>query len=55
MADISMCSGLKCPLKEKCYRHTAPRGYHQSYFGNPPYNKKSKECEYYWDNKDYKK
>ena len=23
MSDISMCSGLDCPVKNDCYRHTA--------------------------------
>ena len=46
-----MCSGNKCPLKKKCYRHTAPKGMWQSYFTNVPYDKEKKTCEYYWDNK----
>lgn len=38
MADISMCEGNGCPLKEKCYRFTAiPNEYRQAYFVEPPY------------------
>lgn len=37
MADITMCSGQGCPMKEKCYRFMAiPNIYRQSYFVNPP-------------------
>lgn len=37
MADICMCSGLSCPVKEYCYRRTAPvNKYRQSVFADPP-------------------
>jgi len=37
MADITMCSGQGCPMKEQCYRFMAiPNIYRQSYFFNPP-------------------
>ena len=55
MADITMCTGEDCPLKDTCYRHTAPASeYRQSYFFKPP----SKivddefECDYYWETKE---
>lgn len=65
MADITMCKGCKtkyvdnkvvliegedvCPLKDKCYRHTAPANEHrQSYFVSPPYDKEKEKCEEYW-------
>lgn len=33
MSDITMCAGTNCPLKEGCYRFTAPKNeYRQSYF-----------------------
>lgn len=49
MPDISMCQGKDCPLKEECYRYKAtPSKFMQSYFGEPPYDKKKKECDYYW-------
>ena len=51
MPDISMCSGQDCPLKEKCYRYTAPKSeFWQSWFGNVPYNHEKEKCEYFWDN-----
>lgn len=49
MADISMCSGKECDLKEKCYRYTAPKSmYMQSYFSNPPKDEKG-DCDYFWN------
>lgn len=51
MPDITMCSGGKCPLKEKCYRYTAKANeLQQSYFTEPPFKiKKGKpECEMFW-------
>ena len=55
MPDISMCKGsigaYICPLKEKCYRHTAEATpMWQSYFTNPPFDKDTGECIYYWPN-----
>jgi len=47
MADISMCSGEGCELKETCYRHTAKSSDYQSFFGASP-NSTPTECEYYW-------
>lgn len=47
MADITMCEGKNCPVKDKCYRFTAtPSEYRQSYFTNPPI--KEGECNMYW-------
>lgn len=38
MADITMCHGMECNLKAKCYRYTAePNPYRQSYFMNVPF------------------
>lgn len=48
MPDITMCSGKECPLKETCYRHTAAPDRYQSYFVNPPIDKATKKCDYYW-------
>jgi hypothetical protein len=51
MPDITLCSGLNCPLKDTCYRYTAKADeYWQSYFEVPPYDD---ECEYYWPFKMY--
>ncbi len=55
MPDITMCPGEECPLKEKCYRFTAhPNEFRQSFFTGIPYNEDKEECEYFWDNKEYK-
>ena len=29
--DYSKCIGHKCPIKDKCYRHTGPSGMWQSW------------------------
>ncbi len=48
MADITMCSGSGCVLKEECYRHTAPvNEYRQAYFMNPPV-KEDGSCDFLW-------
>lgn len=46
MADICMCSGLNCPVKENCYRFTAKADEYQTYFLDAPI--KDGKCEYYW-------
>ena len=46
MADITMCTGDGCPLKENCYRFTAEKSKRQSYFFTPPFD--GKICEMYW-------
>lgn len=47
MPDITLCSGGKCPKKNKCYRFIATGDkMYQSYFVKPPYKKK--KCENYW-------
>lgn len=46
MADITMCTGDGCPLKEKCCRFTAEKSEWQSYFLTPPFD--GKTCEIYW-------
>lgn len=48
-----MCYGRDCPLKEKCYRHTAPKSeYWQSYMTWIPY--KNGKCDKFWDNSNRK-
>lgn len=48
MADITKCEGINCPLKETCYRFTAPDNKHrQSYFVETPI-KEDKTCNEYW-------
>lgn len=51
MPDITMCLNDDCPLKDKCYRHTAiPKEYWQSY-ANFEYVVKDGEviCEDYYE------
>ena len=46
-----MCNGKDCPIKEKCYRYTAPiNEFRQSYM-DFKYNSKAKKCKDFWDNK----
>jgi len=47
MADIAMCQGDECPVKENCWRYMAPPDRFQSYFATPPYTEEG--CEYFWD------
>lgn len=47
MPDISMCSGLNCPLAEKCYRKMAKPGSRQSFFVTPPYDHSINKCAYF--------
>ena len=48
MADITMCLGDNCDVREKCYRYTAPVcPYGQSVFTETP---KEKPCKHFWDN-----
>jgi len=50
MADITMCLGDGCNLKNSCYRHKAtPSYYRQAYFLEPPYSEENGTCEFYWE------
>lgn len=47
MADITMCEGKGCIVKNNCYRFKAPiNEYRQAYFAEQP--GKDKSCNYYW-------
>lgn len=47
MPDISMCEGGACPMKAKCYRHTAkPSEYQQCWFVAPPFDAATGTCEH---------
>jgi len=52
MADIAMCEGTNCPIKEQCERFTAkPNEYRQSYFVTIPGKRGEDgkwECEMFW-------
>jgi hypothetical protein len=52
MADITMCRGKDCPIKEKCYKFTAPKGVWQSYYTETPGKMEDGKfvCNKYWDN-----
>lgn len=46
MVDIAKCNGTECPLKETCYRFTAPSCMErQLYFASVPYDKKKGKCK----------
>lgn len=48
MADISMCEGNGCPLKDHCYRYTAPKNEHyQAYFVEVPWDTEELKCTFY--------
>jgi len=52
MADITMCKGENCPMKETCYRYKAvPSEYWQSYFTKLPLEiiEGKVECKFYWE------
>jgi hypothetical protein len=50
MADITMCEGKECRLKETCYRYLASvNPYRQTFFTEVPYDKEINKCEYYWE------
>lgn len=46
MPDITMCRGVNCPLKDKCYRFMAKPDDYQAYFAISPI--KDGKCDYYW-------
>ena len=51
MADITMCFGGDCPLKDTCYRYKAmPSEFRQAYFFGEPFvgEDDNVTCEYYW-------
>lgn len=48
MADITMCKGEGCPLKDNCYRHKAVWDSYQSIFSETPYSTEKEQCEYFW-------
>jgi len=48
MADITMCKGYTCKVKETCYRYKAEANkYGQSYFMESPFVEG--DCNYYID------
>tara|TARA_R110002167_G_scaffold130179_1_gene313641 strand:- start:118 stop:360 length:243 start_codon:yes stop_codon:yes gene_type:complete len=55
MADITMCNGYRCNMKETCYRYKAKvNEYRQSYYAEVPHKDKVDEdnntiCSEYWE------
>lgn len=50
MADITMCKGQMCHLKESCYRYKAtPNEYMQYYFTFAPISMLTGKCKDYWE------
>ena len=48
MADITMCLGKGCQVRETCYRYTAPVDqYMQSVYTETP---KTRPCPHFWNN-----
>lgn len=51
MADYTMCEGLNCPTRDKCYRHTAePNQQWQAWFIDTP---QEIPCKMFLDNSEY--
>lgn len=50
MTDITKCRGDGCPIKDNCYRYTAPSSEMQSYFIEIPFEIKDEifECNMFW-------
>lgn len=47
MADITLCKGINCPIKEQCKRYTStPNPMYQSYFTESPI--KDGKCDMFW-------
>ena len=50
MADITKCKGTRCPVREDCYRYTAPASDWQSWFEVVPLGDDEKGCDMMIDN-----
>lgn len=37
MSDITMCEGIECPIRKKCFRFRAESDWMQHYFIKTPY------------------
>ena len=49
--DITMCTGISCPMKETCLRYKGEvNKYRQSFFKDIPLV--DGKCEYYWEIKE---
>ena len=50
MADITKCTAVDCPIKERCYRYKALDNKYAQSYGHFVYDHQNKECAMYWDN-----
>lgn len=50
MADITMCEWTDCPMKDNCYRYTAPKSEYQLMFIEVPIDKETDMCEQFYLN-----
>lgn len=50
MADITMCIPRNCPVKDKCYRYTAPENKYWQAYSEYDAENKDEGCSMYWDN-----
>jgi hypothetical protein len=47
MADMTLCKGINCPMKEQCKRYTStPDPLYQSYFTKSPI--RDGKCDMFW-------
>ena len=56
--DISKCENATCPIRKKCIRFTVkPNEYRQAYgqFKYEINEQGETKCDYFWDNKGYRK
>lgn len=51
MSDISKCNGRDCPIKETCYRFTAPTNTRYQSYGDFDERKEGFDCGRYWERK----
>lgn len=47
-ADVTLCPGGTCPLREGCFRFRAQPEARQDWFGHPPYDASLQRCEHLW-------
>lgn len=47
MADIAMCGGEHCPIKQKCYRYTATPNQEWQSWHDYVYDPDKKQCDGY--------
>ena len=56
MPDITMCSGIGCPIKKLCRRFTAtPDSCWQAYFVSVPYDPVLDKCDHFMPQFKFKK